>query len=55
MLRERIDDNQNHLLYSVFPYHPETNSIGEFFRQFETLHLKKKVQILIYEDIEILQ
>ena len=30
MIREKIENNQNHLLYSV-PYYPEINSIEEFF------------------------
>ena len=49
MIRERIEDNQNHLLYSV-PYHPETNSIEEFFSQLK--HYIKKESPNTYEDID---
>ena len=47
-IRERIEDNHNHLLYSV-PYHPETNSIEEFFSQLK--HYIKKESPNTYEDI----
>ena len=46
MIRKRIEDNQNHLLYSV-PYHPETNSIEEFFSQLK--HYIKKESPNTYE------
>jgi len=49
MIKERIEDNQNHLLYSV-PYHPETNSIEEFFSQLK--HYIKKESPNTYEDID---
>jgi len=49
MIRERIEDNHNHLLYSV-PYHPETNSIEEFFSQLK--HYIKKESPNTYEDID---
>ena len=49
MIRERIEDNQNHLLYSV-SYHPETNSIEEFFSQLK--HYIKKESPNTYEDID---
>jgi transposase/transposase-like protein len=48
-IRERIEDNHNHLLYSV-PYHPETNSIEEFFSQLK--HYIKKESPNTYEDID---
>ena len=48
MIRERIEDNHNHLLYSV-PYHPETNSIEEFFSQLK--HYIKKESPNTYDDI----
>jgi transposase len=32
IIRETIENDNNHLLYLV-PYHPETNSIEEFFSQ----------------------
>ena len=32
LISETIEYDNNHLLYSV-PYHPETNSIEEFFSQ----------------------
>ena len=50
MIRERIEDNHNHLLYSV-PYHPETNSIEEFFSQLK--YYIKKESPNTYEDIDI--
>jgi len=49
IIRERIEDNHNHLLYSV-PYHPETNSIEEFFSQLK--HYIKKDSPNTYEDID---
>ena len=49
MIRERIESNHNHLLYSV-PYHPETNSIEEFFSQLK--HYIKKESPNTYEDID---
>ena len=48
MIREKIEDNHNYLLYSV-PYHPETNSIEEFFSQLK--HYVKKESPNTYEDI----
>jgi len=38
-IREKIEDDKNHLLYSI-PYHPETNAIEEFFSQLK--HYVKK-------------
>jgi len=49
MIREKIENNHNHLLYSV-PYHPETNSIEEFFSQLK--HYIKKESPNTYEDID---
>jgi transposase len=49
MIREKIEDNHNYLLYSV-PYHPETNSIEEFFSQLK--HYIKKESPNTYEDID---
>ena len=49
MIRERIESNHNHLLYSV-PYHPETNAIEEFFSQLK--HYIKKESPNTYEDID---
>ena len=48
MIREKIEYDNNHLLYSV-PYHPETNSIEEFFSQLK--HYIKKESPNTYEDI----
>jgi len=48
MIKERIEENLNHLLYSV-PYHPETNAIEEFFSQLK--HYIKKESPNTYEDI----
>ena len=48
MIREKIEDNHNYLLYSV-PYHPETNSIEEFFSQLK--HYIKKESPNTYDDI----
>ena len=41
-IREEIEYDNNQLLYSV-PYHPETNSIEEFFSQ---LYQKRKSEYL---------
>ena len=49
MITEKIENNHNHLLYSV-PYHPETNSIEEFFSQLK--HYIKKESPNTYEDID---
>jgi len=49
MIREKIEHNHNYLLYSV-PYHPETNSIEEFFSQLK--HYIKKESPNTYEDID---
>jgi transposase len=48
IIRETIENDNNHLLYSV-PYHPETNSIEEFFSQLK--HYIKKESPNTYEDI----
>ena len=48
LIREKIEYDNNHLLYSV-PYHPETNSIEEFFSQLK--HYIKKESPNTYEDI----
>jgi len=48
VIKERIEESLNHLLYSV-PYHPETNSIEEFFSQLK--HYIKKESPNTYEDI----
>ena len=48
MIKEKIEENLNHLLYSV-PYHPETNAIEEFFSQLK--HYIKKESPNTYEDI----
>ena len=45
IIREIIENDNNLLIYSV-PYHPETNSIEEFFRQLKH-YIKKKVQIFM--------
>ena len=47
-IRETIENNKNELLYSV-PYHPETNSIEEFFSQLK--HYIKKESPNTYDDI----
>ena len=48
IIRETIENSKNELLYSV-PYHPETNSIEEFFSQLK--HYIKKESPNTYEDI----
>ena len=48
IIRETIENDNNHLLYSV-PYHPETNSIEEFFSQLK--HYIKKESPNTYQDI----
>ena len=48
IIREIIENDNNHLLYS-FPYHPETNSIEEFFSQLK--HYIKKESPNTYDDI----
>ena len=48
LIRETIEYDNNHLLYSV-PYHPETNSIEEFFSQLK--HYIKKESPNTYDDI----
>jgi transposase len=48
LIREKIEDDHNHLLHSV-PYHPETNSIEEFFSQLK--HYVKKESPNTYDDI----
>ena len=47
-IREEIEYDNNNLLYSV-PYHPETNSIEEFFSQLK--HYIKKESPNTYDDI----
>ena len=48
IIRETIENDNNHLIYSV-PYHPETNSIEEFFSQLK--HYIKKESPNTYDDI----
>ena len=48
LIREKIEYDNNHLIYSV-PYHPETNSIEEFFSQLK--HYIKKESPNTYDDI----
>ena len=47
-IREKIEYDNNHLMYAV-PYHPETNSIEEFFSQLK--HYIKKKSPNTYDDI----
>jgi len=49
IIRETIENSKNNLLYSV-PYHPETNSIEEFFSQLK--HYIKKESPNTYEEID---
>ena len=49
LIREKIEYDNNHLLYSV-PYHPETNSIEKFFSQLK--HYIKKESPNTYEEID---
>ena len=49
IIRETIENSKNELLYSV-PYHPETNSIEEFFSQLK--HHIKKESPNTYEEID---
>ena len=49
IIRETIENDNNHLIYSV-PYHPETNSIEEFFSQLK--HYIKKQGPNTYEYID---
>ena len=48
LIREKIEEDHNHLLYTV-PYHPETNAIEEFFSQLK--HYIKKESPNTYEEI----
>ena len=48
IIRETIENSKNELLYTV-PYHPETNSIEEFFSQLK--HYIKKESPNTYDDI----
>jgi transposase len=48
-VKEIIESTNNNLLYSV-PYHPETNTIEEFFSQLK--HYIKKESPNTYEDID---
>jgi len=48
LIREKIEDDNNHLLYSI-PYHPETNAIEEYFSQLK--HYVKKESPNTYDDI----
>jgi transposase len=48
LIKEKIEESKNYLLHSV-PYHPETNSIEEFFSQLK--HYIKKKSPNTYEDI----
>jgi transposase len=49
IIRETIENSKNNLLYSV-TYHPETNSIEEFFSQLK--HYIKKESPNTYEEID---
>ena len=49
LIKDKIENDSNKLLYSV-PYHPETNSIEEFFSQLK--HYIKKQSPNTYEDID---
>jgi len=48
LIRKKIEDDNNHLLYAV-PYHPETNAIEEFFSQLK--HYIKKESPNTYEEL----
>jgi putative transposase len=48
IIKEKIENSKNELLYSV-PYHPEINSIEEFFSQLK--HYIKKESPNTYDDI----
>ena len=47
-IQDNIENDSNKLLY-LFPYHPENNSIEEFFSQLK--HYIKKESPNTYEDI----
>ena len=49
LIKDKIENDSNKLLYSVL-YHPETNSIEEFFSQLK--HYIKKQSPNTYEDID---
>ena len=49
LIKDKIENDSNKLLYSV-AYHPETNSIEEFFSQLK--HYIKKQSPNTYEDID---
>ena len=48
LIKDKIENDSNKLLYSV-AYHPETNSIEEFFSQLK--HYIKKESPNTYDDI----
>ncbi len=48
LIREKIEEDHNNLLYSV-PYHPESNAIEEYFSQLK--HYIKKESPNTYDDI----
>ena len=48
-IQDNIENDSNKLLY-LFPYHPENNSIEEFFSQLK--HYIKKQSPNTYEDID---